>query len=332
MLRCIASNHPVLKIKVFRSPDNLAGLRSLWQSLAAERSSTVFQDFDLNLAAAEIFAGREEPFVVCAEASYGAAIVPAVIRRSDGLLRLLGEELFDYRAFLHVGDPEVLLGALAFLAKQGSGLEVVALREADCDCVPDGLPLFPFTVAPAILHTKLSAAEFHRRHERPVRYLRRLRQLGFELRSYHGNHPRLLHAIYWNKAAQDPQSLFRDPLRIEFMLQAALLKPQCFEIFTLERGDKMAAALVTLRDSGVRRLYTVWFEPEMSKLSPGMSLICEIARQSLAAGLDCDLMTGEQPFKLRLANSSVALYKLKATARQLAALAGAAQPALRLAG
>ena len=69
---------------------------------------TVFQNFELNLLAAARFAEREEPYVVCVESERGAAIVPAVLRRRDGTIRLLGEELFDYRTFLHTGGDEVL--------------------------------------------------------------------------------------------------------------------------------------------------------------------------------------------------------------------------------
>jgi hypothetical protein len=43
-------------------------------------------------------------------------------------------------------------------------------------------------------------------------------------------------------------------------------------------------------------------------------------------------MTGEQGYKLRLATSSMPLYKLQATPEQLAALSDAVQPAMPLAG
>jgi CelD/BcsL family acetyltransferase involved in cellulose biosynthesis len=320
----------VPKIRICRSPDDLVQLRSLWEKLTAARPTTIFQDFDLNLAAAETFAEREQPFVVCAEASYGATIVPVAVRRRDGLLRLLGEELFDYRTFLHHGDREVLLAALAVLAQHGSDLEIVALREADCAMVPYSLALLPFCAAPAAYHTQLSAPAFQRRHLRLARNLHRMRQLGFDLRSCDGTHPQVLRAIYERKAAQDKDSLFRDPLRVAFLVKAASLKPERFEIFTLESADRMAAALVTLRDPGVRRFYTGWFAPELNKHSPGLTLIFEIARQALAAGLDCDFMTGEQPYKLRLAETSVPLYRLRANAGQLAALSPAA-PELRAA-
>jgi len=327
--RTLASKQTVLKIRICRSACDLAGLRSVWQSLCAAQPVTIFQDFDLNLAAAQIFAGREQPFVVCAEASYGAAIVPAVVRIRDGALRLLGEELFDYRAFLHRGDPAVLLGALAVLAEQGIGLEVVALREADCDRVPDGLPLVPFSAAPVVRHRQLSAQEFADQHTRLGRNLRRLQRLGLEIKTCGGNELRLLRAIYERKAAQSATSLFRDPLRVAFMAKAAQVMPERFEIFTLRSGSSMAAALVVLRDPGVRRFYTGWFAPELNQHSPAMTLIFEVTRQTLAAGLDCDYMTGEQPYKLRLAGDSEPLYRLTATAGQLAALAGKAALAQR---
>src|SRR5215467_9503573 len=84
------------KITILRSAQAMLGARPLWESILSERPHTVFQRFDLNLLAARMFAGREEPFIVCAESSNGAAIVPAAICHQGGCLRLLGEELFDY--------------------------------------------------------------------------------------------------------------------------------------------------------------------------------------------------------------------------------------------
>ena len=77
--------------------------------------------------------------------------------------------------------------------------------------------------------------------------------------------------------------------------------------------------MVTLRDRECRRFYTGWFDPEYQKHSPALALIFEITRQSLLEGLDCDYMTGEQPYKMRLATNSVPLYRVRATAEKLAA-------------
>lgn len=300
------------------SADELLQVRPMWEALYAGHH-TVFQNFDLNLLASQMFGGREEPFVVCAEASYGAAIIPAVVRHADCSLRLMGEELFDYRCFLHQGEPEVLRAALSVLAERGLPLEVVALREKDVAASPKELPVIPFCNAPAIACNKTSAEQFAMRHLRLARNLRRLARQGFALRRYRGDYPGLVRFIYWKKAEQDSSSLFHDRLRVEFMVNAAAMLPDVFEIFTLEDEASICAAIVTLREGSCRRFYTGWFAPELEKHSPALSLIYEITRQSLAEGLDCDYMTGEQAYKMRLATGSVPLYRLRASAERLAA-------------
>jgi CelD/BcsL family acetyltransferase involved in cellulose biosynthesis len=306
------------KITVCTSAEELLRLRPLWEALWKSCRYTVFQNFNLNLLAAERFAGREQPYVVCVESPGGAAIVPAALRYSDHSIRLLGEELFDYRCFLHGGDEETLRLALAALARLQRPLEILAVREPDRCSVPGELEVTPFCAAPRVCCAEISAEAFAAVHTRLARNLRRLERLGFELRSYDGANPQLLRSIYCGKAGQRSSSLFHDLARIEFLVSAAGQMPEVFEIFTLENGPVMAAALVILRDLGCRRFYTGWFAPEYEKHSPALALIYEITRQSLAAGLDCDYMTGEQPYKMRLATSSVRLYRVGATAEEMA--------------
>jgi CelD/BcsL family acetyltransferase involved in cellulose biosynthesis len=306
------------RIRIFQSAQELPELRPVWDRILAEQPHTIFQNFDLNVLAGGSFAGREDLWIVCAEASYGAAIVPAAVRQ-DGSLRLLGEELFDYRCFLHGGEPEALRMALGRVAQLGRPLEIVAVREAEAAALRDELPLLPFCCAPSVLCRDTSADEFVMAHSRLGRNLRRLARLGFALHRYRGDYPGLMRFIYRKKAAQNPDSLFRDPARIEFMVNAATLLPERFEIFTLEDEACIAAALVVLRDDGCRRFYTGWFAPQLEKHSPALSLIYEVTRQSLAEGFDCDYMTGEQSYKLRLATGSVPLYRVQATAEQLGA-------------
>jgi CelD/BcsL family acetyltransferase involved in cellulose biosynthesis len=308
------------KITICRSVEEILSLRRLWTELCTAGNYTVFQSFDLNLLAAARFADREEPYVVCVESERGAAIVPAVVRRNDGTIRLLGEELFDYRTFLHVGDDEVLRTAVGALAELGRSMEIVALRESYRSVVTDDLELLPFAAAPGVSCAQISAEEFAVAHTRLGRNLRRLERLGFELRSYDGANPQLLRSIYRDKAEQSESSLFHDPARIEFLVSAAGLMPDVFELFTLENSGKRAAVAVTLRDGRWRRFYTGWFAAEYQKHSPALALIYEITQRSLAEGLDCDYMTGEQPYKMRLATNSVPLYKVRATAEELAAV------------
>jgi CelD/BcsL family acetyltransferase involved in cellulose biosynthesis len=293
-------------------------IRPLWVELCADGRYTVFQNFELNLLAATRFAEREEPYIVCAESERGAAIVPAVLRQSDGSIRLLGEELFDYRTFLHRGDDEVLRAALAALGEVGRPLEIVAMREADPAAVIDDLEITPFAAAPDVSCAQVSAEQFAASHTRLARNVRRMERLGFSLRVYDGDNPQLVRSIYAAKAQQGEASLLHDSARIELLVSAAAKMPNVFEIFTLENGETMAAAVVTLRDGGWRRFYTGWFAPEYEKHSPALALIFEITRQALADSMDCDYMTGEQPYKMRLATNSVQLYRVRATAEQLA--------------
>jgi CelD/BcsL family acetyltransferase involved in cellulose biosynthesis len=306
------------RIRICRSAEELPQLRPLWEAICACHPHTIFQDFDLNLLAAKAFAERDELFIVCAEASYGAAIIPAVISRKENSIRLLGEELFDYRCFLHHGAPEILAHALAVLAEQQLPLEIKSLREIDCSTIGTALQLTPFCCAPAVNCGDITAEDFAAAHLRLARNLRRLERLSFTLQCYPGDYPGLVRFIYERKASQTPGNLFQDQARIDFMVQAATLLRDRFEIYTLEDEACIAAAVIVLREENCRRFYTGWFSPRLEKHSPALSLIYEITRQSLAAGLDCDYMTGEQPYKLRLATSTVPLYRLQATADELA--------------
>ena len=303
----------------------MLSIRPLWEALSSAGIYTVFQNFYLNLLAADRFAEREKPFVICAESEHGAAIVPAVLRRRDRMIRLLGEELFDYRKFLHAGDDAVLRAALGVLAETGCPMEIVALRKTDRGAAIDELETTPFAAAPGVSCAKISAEEFAAAHTRLARNLRRMERLGFELRSYDGANPQLVRSIYAAKAEQSESSLFHDPSRIEFLVSAAGLMPDVFEIFTLENGGRRAAVVVTLLDNKCRRFYTGWFAAELEKHSPALALIYEVTQRSLAAGQDCDYMTGEQPYKMRLATNAVPLYRVHATAEELAAIGRARQ-------
>jgi CelD/BcsL family acetyltransferase involved in cellulose biosynthesis len=320
------------RITIAQTAQEMATLRSRWDSVCRLGRNTIFQDFHWNMLALTTFAAREAPWVICAECSYGMAIIPAVLRRDDESLRLVGEELFDYRSFLHQGDDVVLASALAELAVLQRRLEAVAVRDQDRKALLDHLNLRPFSASPQVRRAEVSPEDFGATHGRLGRNLRRLERQGFTIKSHSGNNSPLIRSIYERKAAQDPFSLFHDPLRIDFLVKAALLRPSDFEIFTLERGSRLAAALVTLRDRDVRRFYTGWFAPEFEKLSPAITLIYEITRRSLAEDRDCDYMTGEQPYKMRLATASVPLYRLQASPQELAKLASFSRPSSGIEG
>lgn len=321
MLASKSSGPIVLQIRTYINHQELKSLSSLWNSLYLEEQYTIFQRFDWNLLASHSFAAHEGPFVVSAEASWGAAIIPAVVRYSDSSLRLLGEELFDYRGFLHRGDQEALHAALGALAPVWRPLEIVAVRESEARSHGCGMELSVFSGAPYVSPQHISADEFGHKHRRLGRNLRRLKQLGFEYRTHNGSNAALIRTIYKLKASQDRESLFHDSNRVDFLAKLAKLDSSRFEIFTLESGTYLAAALVTLRDGSCRRFYTGYFHPALGKLSPALSLIYQVTQQSLEDGLTCDYMTGEQPYKLRLATDCAPLYRMKASSEQLAQMA-----------
>jgi CelD/BcsL family acetyltransferase involved in cellulose biosynthesis len=111
------------------------------------------------------------------------------------------------------------------------------------------------------------------------------------------------------------------------MVQVCATVGSLCEIFTLETAGSLLAALVTFRDGNIRRFYTVHFEAEWAKYSPGMVLIHEVTRRSLAALMDCDYMTGEHAYKLRFATSVVPMYWVRASAAELGAM-GRQQPGI----
>jgi len=322
---------PSIRYTICRSAAEAESLRAKWEALYAPESHSAFQSFSWNLLAARVFESREEPYIVCAESANGIAVVPAAFSGCTKRLRLLGEELFDYRAPLFAGDEEVLRAALAELSAPGADLEILAVRNGDLGRLPEYLAQQPFTSAPQVQTANTSSEAFAAGHTRLARNLRRLRHLGYEVRSYDGSCSPLVKLIYERKAAQEHASLFNDPLRVRFMVALAAAEPRRFEIFTLESEENVGAAVLTFRDGDWRRFYTVWFSPHLAQHSPGVSLIYEVTRRSLESGLDCDFMTGEQDYKLRLATRLEPLYRLSATREELLDLRRRAEAGIPLA-
>jgi CelD/BcsL family acetyltransferase involved in cellulose biosynthesis len=124
--------------------------------------------------------------------------------------------------------------------------------------------------------------------------------------------------MYQLKARQENGSLFRDPVRIEAVLQMAASAET--ELFTLEREGDLVAAVLTFLDGNVCRLYGTYYDEQWARYSPGVSLLYRVIQQAQARRLDFDFMTGEQAYKLRFASEVVPLYiASKPAAAKLAA-------------
>lgn len=312
---------------IAQTHDEIRRLRWFWERLPAP---TMFQSFAWNHAAARVFGDREIPYVVYAESDNGAALIPAAITPADSRLGPMGEKLFDYRDVLVHGDLSVLDSAWARASELDLDFSAGAVRADTHVAAWEGFQHSDFYGAPFVSRRQIDADTFASQHNRLGRWRRRLEREGVTLRCHTGDDINLVREIYRQKGSQPAEtgdSLFRDPLRVEFMVQVCgAVGPLC-EIFTLESAGTLVASLVTFRDANVRRFYTVQFNPAWARYSPGMVLIYEATRRSLHAGMDCDYMTGEHAYKKRFATSVTPLYWVQANAETLANL-GRRKPAV----
>ena len=307
------------RIVIAQNRCELERLRSAWHRLFhLTPGNTLFQRVEWNALAAEVFAAQEQPYIVYVEDEDGAALVPACLAGNE--LRLLGETLFDYRMPL-ASSRSALQIAWEEVARLGVPLRIEYVPGGEA---PDWGPFISalYSRAPRTSLDAITADSFFSSHARSRRLLHRLQERGAAIRRDDGA-SRWLPWIYEAKAAT-PDNLFRDPLRREFMLRIARERPAECDLFLLELKGRIAAALVTFRDGVWRRFYTTYHDHEVADLSPGSALLFAASHETLREGLSCDYMTGEQPYKLRLATSSVPLWRMTATAEQLR---GAVRPA-----
>jgi CelD/BcsL family acetyltransferase involved in cellulose biosynthesis len=317
-----------LRIDIARSASEMDRIAPLWNHLLKFQPHTVFQGFSWNRLAAAMFGDRLVPYVVWAESDSGAAIIPAALNRTEDCLEFLGEALFDYRDVLSSGDGELLRLAWQELAACGRRLRVVAIERPEPRWRE--FPVALFTKAPLVDCALTDEGAFRVAHSRLGRQMRRLQRLGVSLRAYSGSDSGAVRRLYdckRNHFATDAGNLFTDQRRCDFMVAAAALQGERCKLFTLEQDEgTLIAGLVTFRDGNTRRFYTIYFHPEWARYSPGVALVYEATARSLAEGLSCDYMTGEYPYKLRLANASRPLYKVEAGAEELAQIAARTVP------
>jgi CelD/BcsL family acetyltransferase involved in cellulose biosynthesis len=307
-----------VRVTVAATITEVERLRPLWRQLQTQSRSTIFQDFDWNLLALRTFV-EEKPYFVAAELATSAAIVPAVIRESA--IRLAGGPLFDYRDALCAGDDTAFNAALEKVAELEMSWNIHGIRYAQGTPPWSAAPVQPWTAAPYVSARDISAETFAEKHTRARRSLRRLSEQGASVRTVAGT-PELIEQLYREKAKEPAghgENIFRDPRCVEFMRDVVGLPNTRCEVFLIEAAGNPIAALITFSEREVRRFYTTWMDQQWSKHSPGVALLYHATWETLAAGLDCDYMTGEQPYKTRFATGSVPLYKLECSSAELRA-------------
>ena len=260
------------RISIARSLAEMDRLAPLWNELLAGQSHSIFQRFEWNRLAADVFGDRMTPHVICVESDTGAAIIPASINYGTGQLQLIGEALFDYRDVLHAGDPQILHPPWRLLADTGRGLHVISIVGEAAERRWADLPMRPFANAPWVDRSLVDEQQFRRAHPRAARQSRRMERLGVNLQVFTGSDRGVVEEFYRRKAEQEATTgvnLFRDPRRRRFMAEAAALEGTNCQVYTLEAADgAMIAGIVTFRDHDIRRFYTTYFDPAWARYSP----------------------------------------------------------------
>lgn len=309
----------MLKVQTLRSAHELDRIESCWNWLEEQYDGTLFQSYRWNRCAAEWFSARETPNVIVAESDSGVALIPAVRRERE--LGLIGETLFDYRDVLSAGDPKVLEYAWRKLSLSGMPLKVTALRGEAVRERWASLEPKDFCNAPTTRRCDISATTFVAAHKKAAKASRRLAREGLRLIRHDGELRTFAEWIYRRKAewSGNSENLFGDTQRQNFMLHIICSYPTNCEIWTYQCADRdIAAALVTFRHKQRRHFYTIHHDRRWERLSPGQVMIFDVTRESLAEGLDVDFMTGEYPYKNRLATTFVPLFRVAASAEQMA--------------
>ena len=218
----------------------------------------------------------------------------------------------------------VLQTAWQMLAEFNLPLSVTAVQSENAAAYWQDFEPIEFARAPWVDAAQLTAEQFRALHTRAARQLRRMQRKGVTLRQYSGT----------DSAIRSGESISSSAISLPVMRTTSFatsaaasswwprlrLEAEKCQVFTLEDGvGCIVAGLVTFLDGGIRRFYTIYFDPEWAVYSPGVALVFEATALSLEQGLSCDYMTGEYPYKLRFANASRMLYRIEASAAQLAA-------------
>lgn len=305
----------MLRLKVARTVAEIERLSGVWDSLLSP-DLTLFQSYRWNHLAAQVFGDREAPHFLYCEDDNGRAIIPAVLDLAAKSIGFAGECLFDYRDYLAQGDLQPLRHAWRELAKLKSPLKVTAIRRPRAEGW-GALPKTSYSRAPRLSTAGITPEQFTHMHSRAFSRLRRLQRMGLMIEQHCGD-AAVVRRIYEARARQSSAAeLFCDSKRVEFMAAICALEGSRCEVFTLAHGSTLAAAVVTFRDGEYRRFYTTYYDHAWARYSPGISLLFEIARRSLEQGLTFDFMTGEQSYKMRIAQQAEDLFQVNASADDL---------------
>jgi hypothetical protein len=116
--------------------------------------------------------------------------------------------------------------------------------------------------------------------------------------------------MYTLKGEHRSGALFQDPLRIDAVVAMCAAEDVHPELLLLRKNNDIVAATLTFIDRSTCRFYGTYFDDRWADHSPGVSLLYQVVRGAQARDLDFDFMTGEQPYKMRLATGVQPLFRV----------------------
>lgn len=154
----------------------------------------------------------------------------------------------------------------------------------------------------------------HRALSKIAKKARRLKQHGPLRFTLHDPDPRSLRLLLDWKSEQYLRSrlpdIFARRWAVELLERIHSTRTDFFAgmLSTLSVGDRIIAAHMGMRSAGVLHYWFPAYDTAFAGFSPGLILLNEVCRASAAAGIRMvELGAGDEPYKLRFANSAIPL-------------------------
>ncbi len=316
-----------MEIKIVTSLAGMEDLRPEWDGLMHSSSTrTFFQTSDWILAWTKEFMEGKLEIITVREGGKLLGIAPLFVER--GVTRFLGTPLSDYNDFIiHKDHTQDVLPEI-FKAIGGRRMHLQEIPGGSCIlsyCQENGIGLishiadtFQFMIGPDATQDfeKMEHAVFKQRRKLKMfmrspdfRFSKAIDERGFE--DAFSSLARF-HIQRWENTASP--SYFADPKHKRFFheLYLSLWKKGMMQLFTVFEKDRIIASEVIYIYDRTYYSYTITYDKEFSRVSPGNANTLSIIRHAIDEGITCfDFTRGDQSYKSEYSNHSSANYELE---------------------
>ncbi len=312
-------------IDVFRGADALEAAESCWARLEPR---TVFQRHDVALEWWRSFGEGHEAIVLHAADGAGAALLPLFVSPEGDGARIIGAGAFDQLDVVSRGVPPLdeLGAALRRVVREGVWVDATEADSALARLVRAAFPLHTERLYSAmpLLHAGRRALErFRREHPRSAYRHRRLLGGGHASVSAVTDralaHEVLAAAVALKRIAlnEEQRRYFVPDQRFERWLLALADRHLggLLHVATLRIGGELAATLVYFVHGDTWSFYFTAYDRRFRAESPGAVLVWDVLERAVVERVPVvNFLTGEQWFKTRWQDDSVALHVLAGVA------------------